>query len=339
MNVWRSGALKGLWGIAIALSVALGSAVLAQENTPVSSLATLEAGEFSALAITLNGERMLVADTANNTARLYDISDPQDPSQLDSIALEGPPLALAPTLEYAIAIIDTGTDHDLAQVIAPALFNPRAGWEAYPLLDVPAGTRGFAIDFSGTWGGIISDDLLLVLELLDAVNVNWVSVDLDESPIAVAITNRVVLLALEDSASITRYALRSGPEAQSLRPLPVSAAVRALDVNDSGDLAAAALENGDIVIFDPLANAEPAVLLTAETPVDHLRLLSEGDRTWLAFGAEGETRVHVYSVIDASAAQSPSTLELRAPLRALTSYGNLLAVSEGSSIRLFSIDS
>lgn len=130
MNVWRSGALKGLWGIAIALSVALGSAVLAQENTPVSSLATLEAGEFSALAITLNGERMLVADTANNTARLYDISDPQDPSQLDSIALEGPPLALAPTLEYAIAIIDTGTDHDLAQVIAPALFNPRAGWEA-----------------------------------------------------------------------------------------------------------------------------------------------------------------------------------------------------------------
>lgn len=338
MKFNRSGVRQWVIGLIAACSVVLSGAALAQDTAPINSLATLEAGEFSSLAITRAGQRMLVADTANNTARLYDISDPENPVQLDSIMLEGRPLALAPTSDYAITIVDLVGRTDLVQVIAPALFNPRAGWEAYPLMEVPSGTIDFAVDFGGTWGGLIVEDRLLLLELIDAANVNSLVVPLNTPPAAVDLTDRVILLALRESPAIERYALRSGPEVARLRPYLLDAPVRDMDISDNGDMAVAALENGQILIFDPQSNEPATVLISGDIPTDHVQLLSDDGQTWLALGINSESRVEIYAIGDDRTITEQITLDLNAPLRAITSYGNLLALSEGSSIRLFRIE-
>lgn len=327
-----------IFGIAAALCLTLHGVTYAQEDAPFSPLAILEAGDFTDLAITGDGTRMLVADTANNTARLYDITALDAPEQVASIPLDGVPLALAPMPDYALAIVEIDGQTDLLEVIAPALFNPRGGWEAFPLLDVPEGTGDLSVEPEGVWGGLAAGSALLVLEFLDPSTVNSIEIELSSTVSAIALTDSLILVATDDQ-TLTRFELRSGPEVEQAEQVTLDATVTALDVTEDGALAAAALANSTVIVFAPATTGSDIIsTISIPAPATHVRLVSAGSSTSLVIGTLDSAEVPIYDLSDPANPQARTSLELNTPLRAMTSHEDILAISGGSQIQLFQLD-
>ncbi len=89
-------------------------------STPIAPIGTLEAGDFRALGVTADGDRLLVADAENQQVRVYDFTDPTQPDLLTALDVNGTPVLLAGGDGFGIVAVQTGGDSDSVELIASA---------------------------------------------------------------------------------------------------------------------------------------------------------------------------------------------------------------------------
>ncbi len=123
----------------LGLLLAVGVASAQTDTTPIGPISTLEAGNFHALAVTADGDRLLVADTQNNQVRVYDFTDPTNPQLTTALDMTGIPVLLAGGENYGlVAVSESDSTADSVQVVAPAFANAQAQYMAgISYIDIP----------------------------------------------------------------------------------------------------------------------------------------------------------------------------------------------------------
>jgi WD40 repeat protein len=307
--------------------------VQAQEQPPAGApIARLEAGDFRALAVTADGQYLMVADAANDQIRVYDLSQRGQQPLVAAVSVDGTPVDMTAAGDFAIVLVDTGTNSDLVQVIAPADYDPAQAFAPTTWIDIPNNPRSVAISPNNRWAVAVSEDGFTLLELLSADNVN--SAINDGSFNDAVLTNDRLFLAPVDEAMIIPAALDSGAQAALTRPLELDAPAVRLAINLNGTLGAAALENGGLTLFNLRTLTSVNVGEIGE--VSDIQFLSHENGEWLVvLNADGE-QVTVYDVTDPENVGEMGSLALEnVPVRAIAIFDTLILVADSDTVNIY----
>jgi hypothetical protein len=325
---------NAFWIAIIVMGAVLARRAWAQDTAPIDPIATLEAGDFRALAVTADGTRLMIADAASNQVRVYDISDPSNPQSLVALDVQGTPVDLAAGDDFALVLVQTGGETDLIEVIAPADYDPRALYATVTYIDIPVGARHVRLSPDGDWGMVIGDSGYTLLEMISPNEVNssaFIEVEGFKDGLP---TNSRALVANSES-SIQSAPLEAQFEAQSVQALTLVSPARLLAINERGTLGAALLEDGELVFFDPSEMSSISTQLVSDGDVLRFVALEAGE--WLLVAEDGESSIRVLDVsdLDDIGEIGDQTLSIRA--RALTTWNNLLFVTDGQRIEIYPI--
>jgi hypothetical protein len=325
---------KLFWIAVFVLGAVLARRAWAQSTAPIQPLATLEAGDFRALAVTTDGTRLMIADAAANQVRVYDISRPADPQLLVALDMEGTPVDLVAGDDFALVLVRTGGDTDLIEVIAPADYDPRALYASVTFIDVPAGAQSVRLSPGGGWGLVIGEGGYTLLELISPSEVNS-SAFLDAPSLADAlVTNAGALLAIGDDERVQAVSL-TGAEAGEA--LTLVAPARLLALNERGTLAAALLSNNELVIFDPADLNSIGSLSLGARDLAALRFVTVEAGEWLLMADAGSPTITLVDVSDPGDIGEIGSQTLGIAVRALTTWGDLLFVTDGQRIGIYPV--
>ena len=160
------------WVILFCWLVLSMGAVAAQDSlSPFAPIGTLEAGDFRALAVTADGDRLLVADAATQQVRVYDFSDPSKPALLSTLGVSGMPLLLAGGDNYGLVAVSTNANTDSIEVIAPPL--PGTPYvSGYNYIDVPKNPRALSLSPDHHWGVVVGEQGYVLLGINDPGNID-----------------------------------------------------------------------------------------------------------------------------------------------------------------------
>lgn len=326
---------NAVWIALIVLGAVLAPHVWAQDTALIDPIATLEAGDFRALAVTADGARLLIADAASNQVRVYDISDPADPKPLVSLEVQGTPIDLAASNDFALVLVETGGETDLIEVIAPADYDPRALYATVTYIDVPTGARHVRLSPDGDWGIVVGNGGYTLLEMLSASEVNSSAfIDVPAFNDGVP-TNSRVLVASGGEPSIQSAPLQA--QSQSVEGLTLDAPARLLALNERGTLGAALLENGEVVFFDPAEMRLVGSQLLSQRDVLALRFAALEAGEWLLVAEADATAITLLDVSDLEDIGEIGARPLNIQVRTLTVWGDLLFVTDGQRIEIYGI--
>ncbi|MDX2161571.1 MAG: hypothetical protein SF162_09620 [bacterium] len=310
---------------------------VAQESgsTPGGSapIARVDAGDFRALAVSTDGQWLMVADAAADQLRVYDLQADDQPLTA-AVPLEGMPLDVAAGLDFAVTAVDSGGRTGLVQVIGLAPYDPAQTFAPLTVFDLPDRPRSVSISPDGAWAMVVSEGGWLLAEL---VTVDTVNTTFYPSPINDAILlNNFAVLAARNQPELFTAALNEGAQASVNRaqPLTLAAPAQRLTVNQNGTLAAALLTDGSLVLFDPRAMQLLATLQAGA--LADLRFLTFEGGEWLVLLAENRAEIYLVDVSDPEAAAELGSLPIEAtPVQAITTYDDLIFVADRSSVRIW----
>lgn len=319
------------WAICAVLALGAAVGVFAQDTAPI---ATLEAGNFRALGVTSDGERLFVGDAENNQTRVYSFGDPSNPQLLNTVDLDGSPVALVGVQDFALVAV-TERSGDLLQIVAIPSYNPRQGYINYGTYDITAQPRGIAVSPSNRWAVVYGENGFTLLEVLSADEINSVTLDGDSVQSA-ALTNSALLLLHTDSPSIEIVAIERQAQLGEIRQMELAAAGRAIAVNARGTIGAVLLENNRLSLFN----------LSDLTEIASVSLRGQFTEMQFVTGEDSESLVLAqleqsgFALLDVTAPDSVgqlSTSQLSSPLQALTVYNNLIIVSDGQTVSIYEV--
>lgn len=319
------------WLIGFALALGLGVSVSAQDTTPLGPVGTLEAGDFRALAVTLNGERLIVGDVINDQARVYDFSEPSTPRLLNAVDLDGTPVAVLGAEDFGLVAVTT-RDAGLVQIIARPSYSRQ--YENYSTIDVTNAPIGMEISPSGHWAVVYGENGYTLLELLSADEINFATFEGDAIQ-AAALTDSELFLLPQDSDSIVTAGMQSQARILAAQELALPAAGRAIAVNEGETLGAVLLDNDALFLFNPQDMTELETL-SLDGAFDHLRFVSANDAEWIVLGASNGDSLTLFDVSDPDQITPIGTRELQFPLTALTVFEDLIVVSSAHTVTIFS---
>lgn len=311
--------------------------VFAQDAPPTGApIARVEAGDFRALAVTSDGQFLMVADAANNQLRVYDLREDGEQRLIASVAVDGTPIDVATAGDFAIVLVDTGTDTDLVQVIAPASYDPAQAYAPTTWIDIPNDALSVSVSHNNRWAVAVSRQGYTLLELLNAENVNFTTTDLDIND--VALTNDRLFIALADEARIVTAELEldaTSAQAQASLSLELDSPARHVLINSRGTFGAAALENGDLVLFERRL-LEP-LSQTNIGQVRDIQFIRREDGEWLVALNERGTEVTIYDLSNTREIGEIGslTLETASSLQAIYSFDSLLFVADRSAVNIY----
>ncbi len=327
-RVVRRGLLIGL--------MLVGGSVFAQEstNTPIAPISTLEAGEFRALAVTADGDRLLVADAENQQVRVYDFTDPTQPDLLTALDVSGTPVLLAGGAGFGIVAVQTGGDHDSVELVAPAFPSPRvqyqAGWGVY---DIPKNPHALAVSPDSHWGIVITDGGYNLLEINDPGNVYNVPV---ETPIADAVLTNTTAYYLRDQSLLTAP-LQSGETLHAEQTLALDGAPSHLAINAAATQGVIVLDDTRLVFFDPETMQTTGEFTLDGGAVTTLHFLTHGDAEMLLVTQADQSAIRLFDPQDPQhVADLGSTDSMTTSIQALTTHDPYIVVTDGSTISIFS---
>ncbi len=313
------------------------SAASAQE-LPNQPIAQLDAGDFRALAVSPEGRWLMVADAANNQLRVYDLFAGNEQALFASSPLEGIPVDVAVTPDFAIVAVDIGDGAGLAQVVAPASYDPNLPYDTFNYIDLPDRPRTVAVSPDGGWSIIVSTGGYTLLELFsaDSITSTFFATPVVDS----ALYNDQAFLALRNEPLLRVIALDSDSQnAPIIGEVALPDQPTRVILNSGGTLGAVGLENGQIALFDPTTQT---VINTfeVESGIEDLRFLSFELGEWLVIVSDDENSVQLYDVTDPTDVGFLGTPNLEVtPVQAIATFNDLIFIADRSTVRIYAAQS
>ena len=322
------------WAIGAVLALGAAVGVFAQDTAPIDPVATLEAGNFRALGVTSDGERLFVGDAENNQTRVYSFGDPSNPQLLNTVDLDGSPVALVGVQDFALVAV-TERSADLLQIVAIPSYNPRQGYINYGTYDITRQPHGIAISPSDRWAVVYGANGFTLLEVLSSDEINSVTLEGDAVQSA-ALTNNALLLLHTDSATVEIVTLERGAQLGEIRQMRLAAPGRAIAVNARGTLGAVLLENNTVVLFD-LSNLTQLSSVALRGQFTEMQFVTGEDSESLVLAQLDQSGFALLDVTQPDSVGQLSTSQLSSPLQALTVYNNLIIASDGQTVSIYEV--
>ncbi len=324
----RRGLLVGL--------LLVGGGVYAQDSasTPIAPIGTLEAGDFRALAVTADGDRLLVADAENQQMRVYDFTDPTQPDLLTALDVNGTPVLLAGGADFGVVAIQTDTEMDSVELIAPAFSSAsaqyRSGWS---YSDIPKNPHALALSPDSRWGIVASDTSYSLMEINDPGNVDWFTVN--EPVIDAALTNTTAYLLRDQS--LIAAPLQSGEALHAEQTITLDGTPSHLAINAAATQGVVVLDDTRLVFFDPETMKTTGEFALDGGAVTSLNFLAHGDAELLLVTQADQSTIRMFDAHDPqTVADLGSTDPMSAPIRALVVHDPYIVVTDGATISIFS---
>lgn len=324
------------WLIAVAVGACFG--VQAQDTAPIGPIGRVEAGDFRALAVTSGGDRLLIADAENDQLRIYDFSDPADPTLQTSVALDGEPVALAAAEGFALVAVTTGESTDAVRVIAPSVYARQSGYLEANSIDIPRGPRRISLSPDNDWAIVVSERGYTVLELISAGEINSLPVAATASPIVdAAVANDTAYLLRASSLEI--QSLRSNLAIQQTNQIEFEGNAAGLALNTGVTLGVVALDDNRLIFFDPAALETINTLSLEGEAITGLQFVSGEEGEWLALTQAGSTDITLIEVSNPTDVGELGTLatSFASPVQAMVAYDTLIAATDGRTVSIFQV--
>jgi hypothetical protein len=319
-----------LWGVLLLLLAVGGAGSVSAQDVPVDPVATVEAGDFRALAVMQNGTRLLVADAAANQVRVYDISAPGEPEQIAAVSISGEPAAMAAAGDFAVVGVNLDGGGAAIEVIAQSPYSRRRPYVSLTYIEMPGGIERVALSPDGRWGVVISAGRYTLLEILSPEEINSATLD-GGGILDAAIADSRLFLARADGLTVERLA--SGPTAETLTTLAGSWSMLAVNpaqsvVGGQQNGALALLDSGDLALLAQADAGGAAALDFLSGDVDLVAL--NGSRTQLQLYNVNSSRAQVQI-------EARGTVDLGAPIRQMTAFDSLIFVTDGTRVAIYGV--
>lgn len=324
------------WGwlcIFVLLVFSTGGAYAQDAASPLGAIGTLEAGDFRALAVTADGDRLLVADAENQQVRIYDFSDPTAPALLSTLDVSGTPVLLAGGTRFGLVALNTDDDSDTIEVVAPAI--ARAPYSpGFNYIDIPKNPRALALSPDKNWGVAISDDGYTLLHINAPDDIE--SLSIDDPVVNAALSNTTLYLLHGEGLGAADLDL-AGIDTNRVLLLDQEGTPSLVALNADATQGVIVLDGSRLFFFDPDSLDQTGAFTVRGSPITSVQFLT-GDRSeYLLVTQEDSPAIAVFDTANPRNVQAlPSTAPLDNPIQALTVFDRYLIVTDGATIRIFS---
>lgn len=273
--------------------------------------------------------------------QLFELSEPANPRDLVTVELAGAPLALGVAGRAALVAVSRGAAPDEIVVVAPDPYR-RGEVGIVNSLQTSDATTHILVSPDNVWAVALSHDgyVTLRLDALDAIQSSALA-HTSSPPAAGALLDDGLLLALTDEPHIDRLPLQVNPAGRSSRPrLELDAPAVALAVSPDGTLAAAALENDALVLFDPTEMRRVASIPLEDGPATALHIAQDGERRLVIIQIANRPAVMLLDITDPQQVGLPGSAGLGpgSRINAAAASGSRLALAGSDEIQLFTFD-
>ena len=316
-----------LW---VVLAAGAGFAQDSANPTPVSPISTLAAGDFRALAVTADGDRLLVADVESGQVRIYDFTDPANPLLLNSVDVGGTPVALVGGEAFGLAAVVTDAASDTVEVIAPPLPGPRVEYMAGAnYVDIAKNPHSLVRSPDNHWAIAVSEAAYTLLEIHAPDNIDAYAVDMTLIDAALSNTTAYILhdQTLEDAP------LQSGDTLHTEQSLTLDGTPSLIALNARASDGAVVLDDNRVVFFDPQRLEKTSEFTVDGSPITSINFLSNPNGEFLVVTQQNSSTI---KLLDSADPQQASTMRsLEKAIRAVVVYDNYVIATDGVTISIF----
>jgi len=319
--------------VTVVIALMMIGAVSAQDTVPIGPIGSVEAGDFRALAVTADGQRLLIADAENDELRVYDFSDPSLPTLINSVDLEGEPLAVTAAEDFALVAVSTPDEGDAVRVIAPSRYSRTQGYIETNSIDVPDGVRQIVISPDNYWALALSANGYTLLELVSAGEINSLPT---ESQIVDAAVGGDTAFLLSESSLMTE-SLRVNLDVQRVEQIELEGVGQQIVINPRLTLGVITLEGNRLLMFNPSTLDTFSTFEAGGAAITDVQFVSGEEGEWLAVSREGGSEITLLDVNDPSNVGDLGSLStlFESPVQAMTTYNELIIVTDGQTVRIF----
>lgn len=306
----------------------------AEARQTTAPAATISFRNVAALALNDDGTRLLVADGSTDVASIYDTSDIDSPELLQTIDLDGTPLAAAWINQddsgFVLIIVDTGEER-LLQVLA--LGTPREGWIPYAIYDMSGSPEHITAGVDGHWAAAYGDSGSVLMEIISGSELNSSAVS-DQAIPAAAMTENLLLVAGDNSDSITIGTAIDGPAIGDATVMQLEDAVVALSAGRN-DLAAVISEAPAFILFQPSTQEIISTLPLRSSTSGLVFMPFAGGDNFAVFQPGGRSISFVPIV--RGTAGTPQTVSTANIIQQAVGAGSILATTNGQRVDIYAV--
>lgn len=326
--------------VLLALLGATGFSAVAQQVAPdARQTAAVSTADAQFLVFFSGGELLAVA--GDTQLQVYNVSDPNRPTDAVTVPLDAPILALAGAQDFLLIAQPLDDEADELVVGGPDPYRP----EGYGILNsivIPAGTTHIAVSPDSGWALIAGAEGYVMARLADADRIqNSAVAPTGDAPLAAtALTNESALLIYEGQPRLEQRALSTTLDEQDvIGTLDLPAEATALAASPGAGLAAVALEGNELALIDLDTLSISRTLALEDGPVTDMTFLTRDDRTYLALLVPERPAVMLLDLTDPAESILPGSAGLAARASAVTfaAHGGVLAVASPDDVRLFEV--
>ena len=333
-------AMRWLVLVLVLWAAALGAASTAQQPAPAArQAARIRVADAGPVAFVAAGGQLAVG--VGQQLQFFDLNEPATPRDLVTVELAGAPLAIAASDRATLVAVSRGGAPDEIVVVAPDPYR-RGEIGVVNSLQTSDSVTHILVSPDQTWAVALSRDGYVALRLsaLDVIESSAL-VHTGSAPVAGALLNDALLLAQTDEPRIDRLPLQLSPATlPGGLALELDAPVAALVVTADGALAAAALEDDTLVLFDPTEMRKIADLTLEDGPASALLLAETAERRVLIVQIANRPAVMLLDISDPQNIGLPGSAGLgpNSVVTATAASGEWLALAGSDEIRLFQVE-
>lgn len=276
--------------------------------------------------IVLSGDRAAVYDIALNGSPGLRLRS--------NIALDGHAQLLAAGAGYALTSTET-SEGEFLTIIAPSTYNPRRGWEAVSLLQLPDEALSLA---AGQSRGLIGlSDGYAALEILSADSINHRLVNTGAAVHQAGIFGELAFITSDDETepALEQILLTPGPTVAEIQSVGLQSPVLSLAISEADALGAALLADHTVIIFDPATGAIAASLAVLED-MDSLVIAQDvSGQPHIVLSGRDRAALQIISLNAPAALPADTVVELSESPTAIAARGHLLAIADADSIAIY----
>lgn len=285
------------------------------------------------VALALPTETQVVALTGAQ-ADVYDIRTTADPSLRlrSTIPLDGDASLLAAGAGYALTSTAT-PDGEYLTTLAPSTYNPRRGWEAIGLLQLPAPPVNLTT--GETWGLISFADSYMALEIVSTDTINHRLVETDAAIAQMAVYGETAWIASADESAVQQIAFSAGPSVSAIQSIALDSPIVDLAISERIGLGAALLESGVVVLIEPTSGT-PTASIAAIEDMDSLVFADTDDGTpHLLLSGRRSATIQFVNISDPTNPITASTIDLPGSPTGIAALGSQVVIADDDAITVY----
>lgn len=285
------------------------------------------------VALALPTETQIVALTGAQ-ADVYDIRTTADPSLRlrSTIPLDGDASLLAAGAGYALTSTAT-PDGEFLTTIAPSTYNPRRGWEAIGLLQLP--TAPVSLTTGEMWGLISFADSYMALEIISTDTINHRLVETEAAITQMSVYGETAWIASADEPAVHEIAFSAGPSVSAIQSIALDSPILDLAISEQLGLGAALLDNGVVVLIEPASGTFVSSIAAIEE-MDSLVFAETDDGTpHLLLSGRRSATIQFINVSDPANPVTASTIDLPGAPTGIAALGSQVVIADTAAITVY----